>query len=157
MSFAETLSHMEEPVTGSGKRPMARPDQKAVAIMRQALYMFSKPGNMFVGPVIGPGAKSKACLLKPKHCKCTGCVSNRDCRRKMQLSLLETLAGQMQTKIPTSSSSKRRTTRDGFNLDLTRELSNVYSHACEGSVQITKKSFCNQAFPAHIFKFILHY
>lgn len=89
---------MYKPVTSFGRRPMLRPEQKAIAVMRHIRRKFSNPGGMVLDTCMSTATTAKACSMDPKHQYRTECDVDSACVEKMMPSLPETVGEQVLNK-----------------------------------------------------------
>lgn len=95
LTFAKRVFEMDENPTSLGRRPMLRPGQKPVAMMRATVRNYSKPRVLVLDLRLGTGATAKACLLELKHGKFACCNADITCMAKMMPSLLKVFAEQV--------------------------------------------------------------
>ena len=83
------------PSTTGSRRPMVRPEQKNVSLMKTLLAKYCPAGGMVCDPFSGTFAVAKACISLPEHRKCVSADKDEDCFNQCKPSLVEVFAEQV--------------------------------------------------------------
>lgn len=98
LKMNETVFHLDNPYSLSGRNLMVHPRQTFVDAIRHILQKIAPSGYTVIYFCFGTGATAKACLLEPKHRKFYGCKADSQCVDIMMPLLLEESAMQIYKK-----------------------------------------------------------